>query len=115
VITDSTMTALHAALTGLAQRQRVTADNVANIDTPGFLAGRTDFESVLQGQLASGESAGVGPSAVSRSMDPTNTNGNNVNLDTETTIATETGLRYQLAINALDGKYSLLRSALRTQ
>jgi flagellar basal-body rod protein FlgB len=47
-------------------------------------------------------------------MDPTRTDGNNVNLDTETTIATETGLRYQLALNALDGKYSLLRSALRT-
>ena len=114
MITDSTMTALHAALTGLAQRQRVTADNVANIDTPGFLAGRTDFESTLQNELANGQTAEVGKSAVSQSTDPTNTNGNNVNLDTETTIATETGLRYQLALNALDGKYSLLRSALRT-
>jgi flagellar basal-body rod protein FlgB len=114
VITDSTMTALHAALTGLSQRQRVTADNVANIDTPGFLAGRTDFESALKNELASGETAVVGRSAVSQSLDPTRTDGNNVNLDTETMIATETGLRYQLAVNALDGKYSLLRSALRT-
>jgi flagellar basal-body rod protein FlgB len=114
VITDSTMTALHAALTGLSQRQRVTADNVANIDTPGFLAGRTDFESALTNELANGQSAVVGQSAVSQSQDPTRTDGNNVNLDTETMIATETGLRYQLAINALDGKYSLLRSALRT-
>ena len=30
-------------------------------------------------------------------------------------LATETGLRYQLALNALDGKYNVLRSALRTQ
>lgn len=37
-----------------------------------------------------------------------------MNLDSETVIATETGLRYQLALNALDGKYGLLRSALRT-
>lgn len=114
VITDSTMTTLHAALAGLAQRQRVTADNVANIDTPGFLAGRTDFESALKNEIAGGETAVVGQSAVSQSLDPTRTDGNNVNLDTETMIATETGLRYQLAINALDGKYSLLRSALRT-
>ncbi|WP_091538356.1 flagellar basal body rod protein FlgB [Modestobacter sp. DSM 44400] len=108
------MTTLHAALAGLAQRQRVTADNVANIDTPGFLAGRTDFESALKNEIAGGETAVVGQSAVSQSLDPTRTDGNNVNLDTETMIATETGLRYQLAINALDGKYSLLRSALRT-
>jgi flagellar basal-body rod protein FlgB len=68
----------------------------------------------LKGEIANGQRAVVGQSAVRQSLDPTRTDGNNVNLDTETTIATETGLRYQLALNALDGKYSLLRSALRT-
>ena len=114
MIADATMTALHSALTGLAERQRVTADNIANINTPGFLAGRTDFESALKGQLADGETPTISGGTVSRSLEPTNTNGNNVNLDSETVIATETGLRYQLALNALDGKYSLLRSALKT-
>ena len=114
MITDSTMTALHASLSGLQQRQRVTADNIANIQTPGFLAGRVDFESTLRNEIAGGESPVVSQRAVTRSMDPTRTDGNNVNLDTETVIQTETGLRYQLAINALDGKYALLRSALRT-
>ena len=114
MISDPTMTALHAALTGLSQRQRVTADNIANINTPGYLAGRVDFESTLANELANGQPAAVGESSVLRSSDPTNTNGNNVNLDTETVIQTQTGLRYQLAINALDGKYDLLRSALKT-
>ena len=114
MITDSTMSALHTSLTGLQQRQRVTADNIANIQTPGFLAGRVDFESTLQSQIANGETPVGGRSSVTRSMDPTRTDGNNVNLDTETIIQTETGLRYQLALSALDGKYSLLRSALRT-
>ncbi len=114
MITDATMSTLHAALTGLQQRQRVTADNIANIQTPGYLASRTDFESVLKGELADGRVPVIGTSAVTQSGDPTRMDGNNVNLDTETTIATETGLRYQLALNALDGKYALLRSALRT-
>jgi flagellar basal-body rod protein FlgB len=114
MITDVTMQTLHSALTGLSERQRVTADNIANVNTPGFLAGRTDFESALQSQLADGESPTLSPGVVSRTLEPTNTNGNNVNLDEETVIATETGLRYQLALNALDGKYSLLRSALKT-
>jgi flagellar basal-body rod protein FlgB len=114
VITDSTMTALHASLSGLQQRQRVTADNIANVQTPGFLAGRVDFESTLQSEISNGQVPVVGKSSVTRSMDPTRTDGNNVNLDTETVIQTETGLRYQLALNALDGKYALLRSALRT-
>ena len=114
MITDTTMTALHAALSGLQQRQRVTADNIANIQTPGYLASRTDFESALKSELANGERPVVGRSAVSQSLDPTRMDGNNVNLDTETTIATETGLRYQLALNALDGKYNVMRTSLRT-
>jgi flagellar basal-body rod protein FlgB len=114
MITDSTMTALGSSLQGLAQRQQVTANNIANIDTPGFLAGRTDFESSLANELANGESPVTGSSSVMRSSDPTRTDGNNVNLDTEMTIQTETGLRYQLALKALDGKYDVIRSALRT-
>ena len=114
VIGDATSSALKAALDGLAQRQRVTADNIANVQTPGFLAGRVDFESTLQSEIANGQLPVVGQSSVTRSLDPTRTDGNNVNLDTEVVMQTETGLRYQLALNALDGKYALLRSALRT-
>jgi flagellar basal-body rod protein FlgB len=114
MIGDVTSTALHAALTGLAERQRVTADNIANLQTPGFLAGRVDFESALRGALAEGESPAISPGTIARSLQPTRTDGNNVNLDQETIIATQTGLRYQLALNALDGKYDVLRTALRT-
>jgi flagellar basal-body rod protein FlgB len=114
VIGDVTSSALKAALDGLAQRQRVTADNIANINTPGFLAGRVDFESSLRGAIANGENPASAVSVVARSLEPTNVNGNNVNLDSETVSATETGLRYQLALNALDGKYNTLRTALRT-
>ena len=115
MIGDATSTALHAALSGLAQRQRVTADNIANIQTPGFLAGRVDFETSLRNAISNGDSPAISGGTTARSLEPTNTNGNNVNLDQETVIATETGLRYQLALNALDGKYNQLRTALRTQ
>ena len=115
MIGELTPAALHASLSGLAQRSRVTADNIANINTPGFLAGRVDFESALGGALRNGETPAINGGTTSRSLEPTNTNGNNVNLDMETVSATETGLRYQLALNALDGRYNVLRTALRTQ
>jgi flagellar basal-body rod protein FlgB len=111
---DVTTAALHSALSGLAERSRVTADNIANINTPQFLAGRTDFESALKDSLSNGEMPSTSGGTVARSLEPTNTNGNNVNLDSETVIATATGLRYQLALNALDGKYSLLRTSLQS-
>ena len=114
MITDVTTLALESAIKGLNERQRVTADNIANVNTPGFLAGRTDFESALRSELDSGGTPVVSPGTVQRSLEPTNTNGNNVNLDEEEVISTKTGLQYQLALNALSSKYSLLRSALRT-
>ena len=111
---DVTTAALHSALSGLAERQRVTADNIANINTPEFLAGRTDFESALKNSLANGDTPAISGGSIARDLEPTNTNGNNVNLDMENVTATETGLRYQLALNALDGKYNLLRTSLGT-
>ena len=39
---------------GLAMRQRVTANNIANIQTPGFHAGKVKFEGALQSALANG-------------------------------------------------------------
>ena len=113
MIADATSTALHAALSGLAQRSRVTADNIANLQTPGFLAGRVDFESDLRDAVAEGRTpTGVGE--VSRSLQPTRTDGNNVNLDEETLSAQETGLRYELAITALTNKFNGLRTAIGT-
>jgi flagellar basal-body rod protein FlgB len=101
---------LHSALRGLSLRQRTIADNIANIETPRFLAGKVDFESSLRAAAASGE-APAAPT-VARSLEPTRINGNNVNLDTETVAAMETGLRYELTITALNNKFNGLRTAI---
>lgn len=108
---DITLDALHSALRGLATRQRVIADNVANLETPGFLAGQVDFESALRAAVDRGDAAGVAP-ATTRSLAPTGVNGNNVNLEEETLASTDTGLRYQLAIEAVNAKFGLLRTAI---
>jgi flagellar basal-body rod protein FlgB len=102
---------LHSALRGLSLRQRTIADNIANIETPRFLAGRVDFESDLREAVEDGRTpTGVGQ--VSRSLQPTRIDGNNVNLDEETLAAAETGLRYELTITALTNKFNSLRTAI---
>jgi len=107
---DLTTTALRSAATGLALRQRVNTDNIANLQTPGFLAGRVSFESALA-QAVSGGSGDSAPS-VARSLEPTRTDGNNVNLDTETLIGTDTNMRYQLVLRALSDRMSMMRTVL---
>ena len=114
MIGDVTSTALHSALNGLAQRQRVTADNIANLQTPGFLAGRVDFESSLSEALSTGaDPLGTTETALSRSTAATGTNGNNVRLDDETLDGIDTNMRYQLVTTAVSDKFRVLRTAIR--
>ena len=115
---DVSSAALRVALSGLAQRQRVIANNISNIETPGFKAGRVQFEAALQSAISSGRPASqIGDIAPSQeeSLEPTRLNGNNVNLDTETLSNVDTNLRYQLILRALDGKYSGLRTVIKGQ
>jgi flagellar basal-body rod protein FlgB len=110
---DVTISALHAALRGLAARQRVIADNVANIETPEFLAGVVDFESSLADALAAGtDPLRATEPSLSRSLAPTGPNGNNVSLDHETLSGAETNLRFQLVTTAVNNKFGLLRTAI---
>ncbi|NTW41023.1 MAG: flagellar biosynthesis protein FlgB [Cellulomonadaceae bacterium] len=104
--------AMSSALDGLALRQRVIADNVANIQTPGFLAGRVSFESALASAVDSG--SGAATITTGRSTGATRIDGNNVNLDEETLSNIDTQLRYQLATQAMNAEFSNLRIAMKS-
>lgn len=112
VFSSVSSVALNSALDGLALRQRTIAENVANINTPGYQAKRVQFETALARAVEQG--SGAATSTVARSLEPTRTDGNNVNLDTETTLNVDTNLRYQLATQALDQTFSTVRIAMRT-
>ena len=103
---------LQTALSGLSMRQRVIADNIANIQTPGFLAGKVTFEDALKSAIESGRPADGAPT-VARSLEPTREDGNNVNLDHEVLANVDTGLRYQAMLRAVDDQFGLVRTAIR--
>ncbi|PZS25841.1 MAG: flagellar biosynthesis protein FlgB [Pseudonocardiales bacterium] len=113
MIDDVTTSALQMAVSGLAQRQRVIADNLANIETPGFRAGRVTFENALQTAVRDGISPSSVTPTTARSLEPTRTDGNNVNIDEEVLSHTNTVMTYQLALRALDSKYGLLRDVIK--
>lgn len=111
MVTDALTGVLHDALRGLALRQRTIADNIANVQTPGFLAGRVDFERSLGEAMTTG--GPVSTEAVrSRSVAPTRHDGNNVDLDGETLSLVETNLRYSTMVEAMNAKFRLLRTAI---
>ena len=107
-----TISALSSALDGLSLRQRTIADNIANVNTPGYHARRVRFEEALAASVAAGD--GRATATTARSLEPTRLDGNNVNLDTETLSNIDTVLRYQFAAQAVDGSFASVRTALRT-
>ena len=110
---DLTYSAMRVALTGLAARQNAIANNIANVETPGYRAQKVKFEDALHSAIANrGSVAGVTHSTLT-SLEPTRLNGNNVNLDQETLSHIDTTMRYQLAIRMVDGRYNGLREAIK--
>jgi flagellar basal-body rod protein FlgB len=113
-VLDFTMRAIQAELDGLSARQRITAQNIANAETPGYLAGRVNFEDSLRSAIADGDPTST-MVTTSTSLDPTNFNGNNVNVDDENVSLIETGLRYQLATETMNNKFRILNESLKTE
>ena len=100
------------ALVLRAERQRVIASNIANVQTPNYLAQRVVFEDALSSAVRDGN--GVVAGTIATSLEPTREDGNNVNLDTETLLNIETNLRYQVATQAANGAFSSMRTAMRS-
>jgi flagellar basal-body rod protein FlgB len=112
VFDDLSSSSLRVAVAGLSARQNAIADNIANIETPGYQARKVEFEGALSNAIKNGESpSSVAPSE-QRSLEPTRLNGSNVNLDEETLSHIDTTMRYQLTLRAMDSKYSMLRTAI---
>ncbi|HEX9229983.1 MAG TPA: flagellar basal body protein [Arthrobacter sp.] len=106
-----TSVALSSALDGLALRQRTIANNIANVNTPGYHARRVSFEDALSRSVAAGDGRVAASTGVS--LEPTQLNGNNVNLDTETLSNVDTVLRFQFASQAAGGEFTAVRTAMR--
>ena len=111
MISDLTLETLRAGLDGLTVQRRLGEDAVANVETPGYVAGQVDFEESLADALDSGDPSGFRPS-FSAKTDAALPNGNNVQLDKELVGLTENSLRQQLLVEAVNAKFRLLRTVI---
>ena len=108
-MTDAITSAIQVALDGLSDRQTVTNNNIANVETPGYIAQTTDFETNLQKALNGNESVNLAPQHLAtRPRRPTR-NGNNVDIDNETVTAIDTEMRYEAMIEAMKAKFTILQ------
>ena len=106
---DPVSAILSSALDGLSMRQRVIADNIANVDTPGFRATSVDFESSLAAAIDAGEmpASGVDPTTAPTET-PVGPNGNNVDLRKESLAAIQSQFQYQMMSRAVSDRFQLI-------
>ncbi|MCL8027703.1 flagellar basal body rod protein FlgB [Nocardioides bruguierae] len=109
------------ALDGLSNRQNTIADNLANIDTPGFRATSVDFESVLSGAISGGSTDSLGlrlrgaSPITAATQTPVGINGNNVDLRKESLDAMQSQFTYQVVARAVTDRFSLVSTVAAGQ
>jgi flagellar basal-body rod protein FlgB len=113
VFDDVSSASLRVAVAGLSARQSAIADNIANIETPGYQARKVKFEEALTSAVKNGRTPSSVTPGVQTSLEPTRLNGSNVNLDEETLSHIDTTMRYQLTLRAMDSKYGMIRDAIK--
>lgn len=119
---------LERSLDAASMRQRVIADNVANVDTPLFKRSDVRFEELLQNELNGnsslqgyrtdprhfyiGRSAAPDPQIVRDNSSAINNNLNNVDVDYEMSLLAKNQLRYNVMIQEVSGEIKKARTAI---
>lgn len=117
--TDITSTVLSKTLDASAARQKAIANNIANVETPGFRRNYVAFEDELRKIM--NEKGGhdrrqslreLEPVRLTDVVSPGRGDGNNVNIDAEVADLAKTSIKYRATTTLMEAKGAMLRSAI---
>lgn len=95
-------------------KQKVIANNIANVETPGFKAKDVRFAEEFERALKSGDinsAMQVKPIVYTRNDLPVRNDGNNVDIDKEIVELQKNKLRFEVYTEMLRKKYKMLKEA----
>ncbi|HWI72376.1 MAG TPA: flagellar basal body rod protein FlgB [Baekduia sp.] len=111
---DTTQLGLERALTGSSLRQQAIAQNIANVNTPGYRRQDVDFQTALHQAWDQGE-AKVENVAPTIETDPSSimrADGSSVDIDTEAAQQAKNGLTYEAVSAVMKTRVAILKSAI---
>lgn len=119
LFSDITTAALVKSMDGASMKHKVIANNIANVNTPGFTRSDVSFYDELKQALSTNEPG----NSVKRISDinigvqqdltsPARSDGNNVSIDKEMTELSKNTLQYETLTKLLNMKFSLLQTAI---
>jgi flagellar basal-body rod protein FlgB len=107
-VVDSVTNQIEHYMDLLSARQKLVVSNLANIDTPGYKSKDIDFQFEFI-SLTEGQS----PNTVDTPGLVIKSDGNNVSLDRETRLLSETALRFNVASNLMKAQLKIVESAIK--
>ncbi len=125
LVGDTSLQAARLALEGLSQKQQAISRNLANIDTPGYQAQTVDFKAAIAHAINANTGIGMtttnaahltGNTSASSILNVAREGGteradqNNVDIDTELTDMSQTGIAYQAISQVVSQKLLLLKA-----
>lgn len=123
---NNSMLMIEKSLDFVWQRQKVIAENIANVETPGYKAKYLTFEDELRRSLSSAQKSNVNRGELVRSAvdssrarvnvsDATSTrlDGNNVVADAENVEMARAQFQYEYLIRQINDQFTRLRSVIR--
>lgn len=129
IVSTPRVAVMQQALQAASLRQRVTSNNIANLNTPGFKKSDVAFETLLQDQLGTGKrlalartdarhypqtAAGLPAPQVRRVQDTSlRLDGNNVDVDAEMAAMAKNGIYYQAVAQDLGRYFNSLKSVIK--
>lgn len=114
--------AVTRALDASAMRQQVISHNLANVNTPGFKRQEVQFETELTRALAQKQNpcapagcrpvAEIRPRTVTITQTGERTDGNNVNLESESVQMAVNALRFEVLSQSIGGTFRAFKSVI---
>lgn len=106
---------LEAGLKAAGLRGRVLANNIANLNTPGYRRKVVEFEKLLTKALGGGDPGAVAAKLVQAQDTPVKPNGNDVDLDVEVGALIKNSALFKTYMRVLAKRYQQMELAMRQQ
>ncbi|OGV34201.1 MAG: flagellar basal-body rod protein FlgB [Lentisphaerae bacterium GWF2_45_14] len=107
---------LNSKLMEIAQeQQKVTANNMANAETPGYIRRELDFQGRLKQLMSEGNTEAIGdlkPELVLDNSGTVRDDGNNVTISQEMNDMMQNGIYFNLLAKAFATRINILRTAI---
>ena len=108
----SMLQALQGYLQLTTERQQLITSNMANVDTPGYHTRDLNFQNAME-HVLQGSNETLSSSSLEIPDLPERLDGNNVNVDRESLLLSQTQLQYQLGVQLVKSEFHKLYTAIK--